>query len=332
MLSQPKYKVVQFSWVEKRQDLFDALGTLPEPLRAEASKRVRELSPVLPQTAGLQPVPQGNAKFEPIETTHFLLTLDPATGAISQLRDRKTGRDWASPQRPLAGFSYQTLSKPDYDRFFDAYLKSHADWAPKDFGKPNIDRFGAQSRVWMPVLTDCRHGRDASGHRILAQLKIEDAAAHQAGRVAWPERMYLELLLPDAEPVVDIRFSWFGKQANRMPEALWLSFLPLASDPRGWLMEKSGGAVSPFDVVSGGNRAMHAVLGGLRYAGPEGSLRIETLDAPVVALGRKLPIGFSRDEPDLAQGFHFNLFNNAWGTNYIMWYGENMRLRFLLRA
>jgi hypothetical protein len=29
---------------------------------------------------------------------------------------------------------------------------------------------------------------------------------------------------------------------------------------------------------------------------------------------------------------HCNLFNSAWGTNYIMWSGEDMRFRFLLRT
>jgi len=56
---------------------------------------------------------------------------------------------------------------------------------------------------------------------------------------------------------------------------------------------------------------MHAVLGGLHYKGPEGALRIETLDAPVVALGEKHPWYFTRNQPDLSKGFHFNLFNNA---------------------
>ena len=69
---------------------------------------------------------------------------------------------------------------------------------------------------------------------------------------------------------------------------------------------------------------MHAVLDGLHYQGPEGALGIETLDAPVVALGRKHPWYFTREQPDLAKGFHFNLFNNAWGTNYVYgeWQGE----------
>jgi len=328
MLDQPKYKVVQQSWVEKRQDLLDAVATLPEPLRKEADKRLAGLRPVVPNTAGLEERLVAGA----VETEHFVIALDPRTGAIRQLQNKQTGRDWASFRHPLALFSYQTLSKADYDRFFDDYLKSHEDWVPKDFGKPNIERFGAQSRTWLAKFSACRAGRIANGHRIVVRLKIDDAEAQESGRVAWPRDIYLELILPDAEPVVEIAFSWFGKVSNRMPEALWLSFQPAASDPSGWLLEKSGAPVSPFDVVSGGNRVMHAVLGGVRYNGPEGAFAIETLDAPVVSLGEKMPVRFSRDQPDLALGLHFNLFNNGWGTNYIQWFGEDMRFRFRLRG
>ncbi|MGA7241011.1 MAG: DUF5054 domain-containing protein [Bryobacteraceae bacterium] len=324
MLAQPKYQVVQSSWVEKRQDLFDAIADLPEPLRSEALDHTRNLQPREPDVSGMRSSPAGEA----IETKHFVVTLNPKTGAISQLRSKASGRDWASPRQPLAAFSYQTLSKADYERFFAAYLKSKADWAPKDFGKPNIERFGAESRVWEPSLVECHDGRTGSSHRIVAQLRIDDPEAERSGRTAWPQKMYLEIILPDAEAASEIHFSWFGKAANRMPEALWLSFIPPFGDARGWKLEKSGGLVSPFDVVTGGNRAMHAVLGGLHYSGPEGALHIESLDAPVVALGEKLPVHFTRSQPDLAKGFHFSLFNNGWGTNYIQWFGEDMRFRF----
>jgi hypothetical protein len=328
MLDKPKYKVVLFSWAEKRQDLLDGVATLPEPLRAEATEHIHALTPVLPATDGLQ----AHHPDDPIETRHFNIALDPQTGAIRSLQSKKTRHDWASTERPLALFSYQTLSKIDFRRFIDDYLIMHPTWAETDLGKPNIERFGAESRVWLPTLTDCRHISDVSGHKILAQLKINDPEVEKTGRVGWPQRMYMELALPDAEPTVEISFSWFDKPANRMPEAFWLTFQPTFSDPHGWLLGKSGELISPFDVVSGGARAMHAVLGGLHYQGPEGALKIETLDAPVVALGRKHPWYFTREQPDLAKGFHFSLFNNAWGTNYVMWFGEDMRFRFKVRA
>ncbi len=324
MLGRPKYKVVLGSWVEKRRDLSDAIAVLPGPLRAEAEERLQALKPVEPARLGQQPHPQAG----PIETRHFSIALDPNTGAVIRLHNKTAGRNWASADHPLALFSYQTLSKADYDRFFDAYLKSHADWAPKDFGKPNIERFGAQSRTWLPKLMELRESAGGNSHRVQAVLRIDDREAEQAGRTAWPQRLYLELILPDAEPVVEIRFSWFGKVANRMPEALWLTFQPQVSDPRAWTMQKSGAAISPFEVVEGGNRSMHAVLGGLHYAGPEGALRIESLDAPVVSLGVRSPVYFSRSQPDLAPGFHFSLFNNGWGTNYVQWFGEDMTFRF----
>jgi hypothetical protein len=268
---------------------------------------------------------------QPIETKNFTIAHDPRSGAIQMLRNKNTGKNWATSRQALGVFSYQTLSKADYDRFFDDYLKSHEDWAPKDFGKPNIERFGAESRSWFALPLICHQGRSAAGHRVVIRLGVNDIKTQRAGRVAWPQDMYLEFVLPDAEPVVEIAFSWFGKVPNRMPEALWLSFYA-GSDPHKWVMEKSGGAVSPFAVVNGGNRSMHAVLGGLRYNGPEGGLAIESLDAPVVALGEKTPVRFTRDQPDFGQGMHFSLFNNGWGTNYVQWFGEDMRFRFRVRG
>ena len=155
MLDQPKYKVVLFSWEEKRQDLLDGVATLPAPLAAEATARIHTLDPVEPNTAGMRSHPAA----ETIATRHFEIALDPKTGAISQLPSRGTRNDWASAQRPLALFSYQTLAKSDFDRFIADYLVMHPTWAETDLGKPNIDRFGAESRTWLPTLIDCRHSQ-----------------------------------------------------------------------------------------------------------------------------------------------------------------------------
>jgi len=328
MLDTPRYKTVVSSWTEKRTDLLEAIATLPAPLRNQAAQRMQALAPIEPATEGLR---RYSAR-EAIETEHFLIALDPETGAICQLQSKKTGRNWASLREPLALFSYQALSKDEYDRFFAAYLKTNADWAPKDFGKPNIEHFGARSRTWLPILTEAWEAKNERGQRILALLQIDDGENQRSGRVAWPQKMYLELSLPRAEAEIEVNFSWFGKTANRMPEALWLSFRPAAPDPQGWLLEKSGAQISPLDVVTGGNRSMHAISHAMRYKDPRGTFVIETLDAPVVSLGEKSPVYFSREQPDLSKGFHFSLFNNAWGTNYIQWFAENMRFRFRLQC
>ena len=62
------------------------------------------------------------------------------------------------------------------------------------------------------------------------------------------------------------------------------------------------------------------------------TLSFTTIDAPLVSVGRQSPLNFSRSEPTLQSGIHFNLFNNAWGTNYIMWFDADARFRFLLET
>lgn len=328
MLDQPHYKTVEHSWEEKRHNIDVSVASLPGVLREEAVAQLAKLKPAPPTTDGLQP----HRADEAIETQHFIIALDPQTGAIRSLRSKARNRDWASTKNPLALFTYQTLSKQDYDRFLASYVTSKADWAPKDFGKPNIGRFGARSQTWQPKVTECQAGRSARGHRILARLKIDDAEAEQSGVTAWPRDLYLEIFLPNAEPVVHLSFFWFGKQPNRLPEALWLAFQPVAPEPRNWTMTKVDREVSPFDVVAGGNRHMHAITDRITYKDERGGLSIETLDAPVIALGEQSPIYFSNSQPDLTKGIHFSLFNNGWGTNYIQWFGEDMRFRFTLRA
>jgi hypothetical protein len=328
MLDTKNYKVVQFSWQEKRQDLFAGIGALPSPLREQAQTALRNLEAVPPRLEHSSPHPTGSE----IETAHFIVGIDPKSGAVHRLRSKKSKREWASSAHPLALFSYQTLSQQDYSRFFDSYVVSNEDWAKKDFGKPNIERFGAESREWTPSVVDLQVEEGQQGHRLLARLEVNDPKAVSSGRAAFPQKIYLEMVLPKAEPVIHLSFSWFQKPATRLPEALWLSFHPIASDPKGWMLEKSGEPVSPFDVVQSGNRHMHALSKGFSYKDESGAFLVETLDAPVVTLGIKSPLCFSKRQPDLSAGVHCNLFNNAWGTNYIMWFAENMRFRFLLRA
>jgi hypothetical protein len=77
---------------------------------------------------------------------------------------------------------------------------------------------------------------------------------------------------------------------------------------------------------------MHALSKGFAYRKAGHAFSVETIDAPVVALGERTPLLFSNTQPDLRAGVHSCLFNNAWGTNYIMWNGEDTRSRFVLRA
>jgi hypothetical protein len=327
VLNTPRYKVVTGSWVEKRNDIAEGAASLPPDLRSEAGQRLGSLKPTQPDVSTLQTWEPGKA----IESDHFVIGLDPQTGAIHKFQSKSNKLHWASHEHPLALFTYQTLSKQDYDRFLASYITVKTDWAPKDFGKPKIEEFGAASRSWNTKLVKCWVGQNEHSQRIVAKLEIGTNEKTPA-TTAWPEQLYLEITLPKSEPRADVALSWFGKRSNRMPEALWLTFRPNAPQTKNWMLDKIEQPVSPYDVVGGGNRHMHAVSTGIHYRDDSGKFSIETKDAPLVVLGEQSPIYFSNDQPDLSRGIHFSLYNNGWGTNYIQWFGEDMQFRFTLRA
>jgi hypothetical protein len=328
VLGEPGYRTMEASWKEKREDLSDGIGRLPAPMRAALEQRLESLTVAAPSPVGMRPHPASHI----LDTAHFRIALDPRTGGIIALVSKATQRAWASPQNPLALFTYQTLGPEAYDAFIAAYLTVKTSWGPQDFGKPNIAHFGAATREWHPTLRQCWISENSQQHRLLAELAIEDPTAAAAGLVAWPASLYLEIIMPTSTPQLQIRFISLGKQQNRLPEAMWLTFHPITTDPQGWELEKVGQPVRPADVVRGGGRSMHAVSERLHYRDARGAFELATLDAPVVALGARSPLDFSLELPTMKDGIHVSLYNNAWGTNYPQWCGGDWMYRFTLTA
>lgn len=55
-------------------------------------------------------------------------------------------------------------------------------------------------------------------------------------------------------------------------------------------------------------------------AGPKSSLSLSSLDVPIACLGTPSPFPTPRTAaPDMDQGVAFNIQNQIWNTNYILW-------------
>jgi hypothetical protein len=320
-----EFKKVDAEWAAKRADMDRAVAVLPPDLREEAEKRLRGLVPKPPHIAGLAPLAPGTE----IQGGYFILGLDAATGAIQRLQDRKTGREWASAQHLLASFRYQTFTSADFARFNKAYNTRPMGY---DFSKPGLEKYPVQSRIWQPSLKEAWVGKDAAGHRMVLELRIPQADAARAGLVSWPERLTMEICLPEAEPAVRITLQCFNKRANRLAEAMWLSFSPITPEEDGWRLVKVDHPVSPHDVVPGGGLHLHAVTRNVTYSDAKGSFTLETLDAPLVSPGQRGLLVFDNNPPEMQEGVHINLYNNLWGTAFPQWYGDDMRFRFVIRV
>ena len=141
---------------------------------------------------------------------------------------------------------------------------------------------------------------------------------------------------------------WVTKTSCHAPETIWLLNSPVASDARGWGLDKLGSSVNPLDAnLSSTTSAcpightcgvhLHAVgEAGAVYQGTEGALRLQSLDSMLVSVGNPLPAPTPLVTPDPLGGVHFSLVNNIWNTNYPEFFpfregDENSRYRFLLQ-
>lgn len=324
-IEKPEFQKMDDEWGAKRRNVDIAVLTLPSALQQEANSRLETLKPSLPDRQSLN-------EFNPasnLQTSNFDVSLDPAHGAIVKLRDRKTGREWASSEHPLALFRYQTFTSADFARFNAQY--NTQEFAYNDFGKPGMNQYRAESKTWEPELQQCRAGEDAKGHRIVVDLQMPKPDPSLVDLIGWPEHSTVELSFPSDERAVYITLQCFRKRPNRMAEAMWFSFSPNAPDPNGWQFEKVNQSISPLDVIENGNRYLHAVTKDVSYRDEKGSFTLETLDAPLVAPGQRSLLNFNNKQPDMREGVHVNLYNNLWGTAFPQWYGSDMRFRFVIR-
>lgn len=321
--TKPNFRKIEASWREKREYISEAVKTLPKKLAGEATERLKTLVPVRTTANNYEAI---SNPADVIETDHFDIAFDPETGAVNTLKDHKTKRNWSGKENPLVLFAYQTFSTEDYNRFLGQYLTQRTDWALKDFGKPGLEIASPQSRIFLPRLKKALFYRGKADHRIRLEMDVPDTA-----NTGCPGELVTELVLPSSEPVVHVDFKWFNKPAFRQPEALWLSFVLRIINKDGFRMDKMGQDVSPLDIISKGNRSLHGVIKGIKYEDRKGKFNIESPDAFLVAPGGKKLLKFDNRQPDMSKGLGFCLCNNVWGTNFVMWFEEDMRFRFTLR-
>lgn len=325
-----RYSRMEASWREQRAYITDAVaGLAVAELRQEATAALAALRPVVPVFEDVTWRPAG----APWQLDDFSVRLDPGTGALVGFSPPGRQQALADGGAGLGLVCYQTFSSADYQRLLSRYNVNMqhtwcSDWAIPDFGKPGLLPEDSPSAMHLPELRRAGVAKSATGWRLVVELGFPTIAQQRYGA---PERVFVEYAFAATEPVLYLTVQWFGKPANRMPEAMWCSFAPVVADATAWRLDKMGREQSPLAVVRNGNRNLHAVQRGVLYHGADGDLAIESLDAPLVAPGRPRLLEFDNSLPDLRGGFHFNLHNNIWGTNFPLWYDDDARFRFSVR-
>ena len=301
----PPYRKMEDSWEEQRSYLTDAISILPRDIQISAVNDIKSYkrNSVLKSMENTSEVSLNSV----IDFDKLSLSFDN-DGAINFLK--KDGDVYADCSHKFASWSYTQLGPDDYKRFFKQYIRSTAEWALEDF-----DKIGMQNSVkcridYTPKLEKLLLGRSF----VTAIIKFPKDANEKYGAPQW-----VETTVVPTNDGFDLDVAWFNKPANRCAEMLNLGFGSFDSDLK---IRKLGEWIIP-DVVPNGSHNLHSSDYGISYK----NFDIKSFDAPLVSIGKPAVLDFQNIDFDRSKVF-FNLYNNAWGTNFPMWYSEDARFRF----
>ena len=309
--NQPNYRKMEQSWQEQRNYVYQAVENLPEsPAKDKARRIIDEYQTEKPDFDAMEPV-SGNS----ITLNGWQIAWDKQ-GALCSLE--KNGKIYADAAHRLGTFRYEAFSEKEVTAFQDRYIKPHmrnVHWAVNDFGKVGLS---SAIKEYDSCGAELKQAYTAE-NRLYLVLDTDSRAKNEYG---CPADMYLCVTAEDDSVLFD--FVWFDKPACRIPEALWLEFNPVKPLTA---IRKLGSDIHPLEVISLGNREMHASDGLLRFE----DITVELTDSMLIAVGEPSVYHFCNRLPDTTKGIWANLFNNQWGTNFPMWNEGNARFRFILK-
>eukprot|EP00026_Physarum_polycephalum_P002020 Phypoly_transcript_02024.p1 GENE.Phypoly_transcript_02024~~Phypoly_transcript_02024.p1 ORF type:complete len:530 (+),score=58.15 Phypoly_transcript_02024:1219-2808(+) len=330
--NQQIYLNCESAWIEQRNFNNLAVDTLVEakhPLADVVLEQLAALEPQRPSTAGYTQI----TDFAAQHTCFGSVIMFDKSGAIMNLTDQ-SNESWASATSLLGKLVYTTWDESGYNSTLPCNLVLG--------GKPGSNEAHPVNSDWeTSVVSMWQYSSGGQSCSFLVQVAMDNETVANYG--GFPEAWITYNISSSAEQLaVNIDYQWFSKTSTRLAESFMLDFTPPQKWGYSWQMNKLGSSVSPTEVMQGGSQSQHGVWEGVAYVPATSSgktFKVLTSDVPLVS-----PITTTMSATPLVNsveplsgevlGFGFNLFNNVWDTNYLLWYplltaeGKDQRLRF----
>jgi len=271
----------------------------------------------------------------PVDGGTISIQFDVASGNIVMYTDsRVSSESMASRGHPLAQIVYQTFNNNSYRAFLLEYLYSNTSYADRDLGKHDMNVSTIQilspsiKSLWSSL------NKTSMEYQFLVQLMFNSSTV--VTDYGAPSSMWLEVTFSN-DTQLNITLYIVNKTATRLPESLSLYFDPPVKEGSRMFVTKLGSLVDVESVIHNGSQHLHSSQT-VSYSSPSNTqqMTFESLDTSVVCVGYPNPFPTPPSSPVQDDGFSFNIFNNIWGTNYIMWYpykeeDKSSKYRFTLK-
>lgn len=311
------YTAIEASWQEQREYIDKALFALSASHKNQAKSELEGLIPKKPLEIEKAIPYSGKIEFCGYE---FELNENGGIGSLSYKGNeiiRKNNE---------AIIEYRSYSKEDYDFWFSHYARNvsvNAAWAYPDFGRPLLKYVQGKYPTgrFFYKMAQADICNEAECIKIDVRLKCEKRLCEELGA---PREIQIVYTLN----ANGLKFSvlWFNKDASRLTEAVFLHLYPC---PKGFELIKMGERINCLDTASMGGRGLHACEKCL-FEAKSGVYSVESLCAPLISDGQGRILEYTNKNEGAENGVSFVLCDNAWGTNFPLWYEDNARFDFVI--
>nr|AIA13163.1 Glycosyl hydrolases family 38 C-terminal domain protein [uncultured bacterium] len=264
-----------------------------------------------------------------IENTYLRVEVDPASGGIVSLVDKRTGREWVdkTSNEPFGGYRYDIYSAGDIAEFMRAYGLFFQDWFVQDFGKAGYPEDSTHITAYA---RDFEVKKSRLGDVQTLCLSGGKVTTSDSGYVALPEQVVsIRLSLADDSPYLDIEYNIEGREATPLAESTVVPF-PLNLPKASFRLGQVGSVIDPArDIAAGANRNLWCA-DWIDASDDRVGMAVMPVDMPLVSVGNTGIYRFEPERVPTESVIYAHLWNTQWGTNFPQWLEGDFSFRIRL--
>lgn len=307
------YSVIEKSWKEQREYIDKALSKLGDEHKKKAKVALSRLIPAFPKE---------------IKNTASQ-TKEMCCGKWKFKLNRKGGIGYLAFEDDViireneeSAVDYFAFTNDDYNYWLTHYtrdLKETSKWSIGDFARPALKYTDGKFPAGRFEYSLDNYSFFEGDNSITVNLNCDKKLCDELGA---PRLIQIIYTLNEAGLHIDL--SWYGKDANRITEAIYYHLFPYSDNVR---YKKLSTLVDPMNIASMGGRNLNVCESAIL----NDSYRINNLHSPIVSAGKGKILQFDNKYENIAKdGLSYVLYNNVWGTNFPLWYEDNARFEFLI--
>lgn len=313
------YSIIEKSWAEQRAYIAKAVDALSENHKTQAKSALKKLMPESIADVSKYPSYSKSLKFSDFA---FELNEFGGIGAFTYKGNEIINRN------NNALIEYRVYTSKDYDFWFNHYSRNMDEngvWGYPDFGRPLLKYADGKypEGSFYYKMHSAYVSEETTHIKVFANLKCSNEICGKAGA---PRDIQIIYTLNRRGLKFDVL--WYGKDANRLTEAIFLHMYPNTADFR---LVKLGAQIDYRSTVSMGGRNLHAVEKCIMN-NDFGNFDFINYHSPLISIGSGKILEYDNKIENVEKdGISYVLYNNVWGTNFPLWYEDNASFAFEIK-